>query len=40
MLAGGKIIVSGTAAEVLASRLAPLREFIETSGLVARESGA
>ena len=40
MLAGGKIIVSGTAAEVLASPLAPLREFIETSGLVPREDRA
>lgn len=35
MLAGGKIIVSGTPAEVLASPLAPLREFVEMSGLVA-----
>jgi phospholipid/cholesterol/gamma-HCH transport system ATP-binding protein len=40
MLAGGKIIVSGTAAEVLASPLPPLREFIETSGLVPREARA
>jgi phospholipid/cholesterol/gamma-HCH transport system ATP-binding protein len=40
MLAGGRIIVSGTAAEVLASPLAPLREFIETSGLVPREERA
>jgi phospholipid/cholesterol/gamma-HCH transport system ATP-binding protein len=35
MLAGGKIIVSGTPSEVLASQLPPLREFVETSGLVA-----
>jgi phospholipid/cholesterol/gamma-HCH transport system ATP-binding protein len=35
MLAGGKIIVSGTPAEVLASQLRPLREFVEMSGLVA-----
>ena len=40
MLAGGKIIVSGTPAEVLASREPPLREFIETSGLVPREDHA
>ncbi|HEY6477929.1 MAG TPA: ATP-binding cassette domain-containing protein [Polyangia bacterium] len=35
MLAGGKIIVSGTPPEVLASQLPPLREFVEMSGLVA-----
>ena len=35
MLAGGKIIVSGTPEEVLPSQLPPLREFVETSGLVA-----
>ncbi|HVZ88382.1 MAG TPA: ABC transporter ATP-binding protein [Polyangia bacterium] len=41
MLAGGKIIVSGTPPEVLASQLPPLREFVETSGLVPRaEPGA
>jgi phospholipid/cholesterol/gamma-HCH transport system ATP-binding protein len=35
MLAGGKIIVSGTPEEVLQSQLPPLREFVEMSGLVA-----
>ncbi len=35
MLAGGKIIVSGTPAEVIVSKLPELREFVETSGLVA-----
>jgi phospholipid/cholesterol/gamma-HCH transport system ATP-binding protein len=35
MLAGGKIIVSGTADEVIRSPLPALREFVETSGLVA-----
>ena len=40
MLAGGVIIVSGTPAEVLASQLPPLREFVETSGLVPAGSGA
>jgi phospholipid/cholesterol/gamma-HCH transport system ATP-binding protein len=39
MLAGGKIIVSGTPAEVIVSRLPELREFVETSGLVAPEPG-
>ncbi|HSY42156.1 MAG TPA: ATP-binding cassette domain-containing protein, partial [Polyangia bacterium] len=34
MLAGGKIIVSGTPEEVLRSQLPPLREFVEMSGLV------
>jgi phospholipid/cholesterol/gamma-HCH transport system ATP-binding protein len=34
MLAGGKIIVSGTPEEVLHSQLPPLREFVEMSGLV------
>jgi phospholipid/cholesterol/gamma-HCH transport system ATP-binding protein len=38
MLAGGKIIVSGTPSEVLASQLPPLREFVETSGLVTAEA--
>ena len=38
MLAGGKIIVSGTAKEVLASQRPELREFVETSGLVAPPS--
>ncbi len=40
MLAGGVIIVSGTPAEVLASQLPPLREFVETSGLVPAGSRA
>ena len=40
MLAGGAIIISGTPEEVLASDLPPLREFVETSGLVAHEQGA
>ena len=35
MLAGGKIIVSGTPAEVIVSQRPELREFVETSGLVA-----
>jgi phospholipid/cholesterol/gamma-HCH transport system ATP-binding protein len=35
MLAGGKIIVSGTPDEVIVSQLPELREFVETSGLVA-----
>jgi phospholipid/cholesterol/gamma-HCH transport system ATP-binding protein len=35
MLAGGKIIVTGTPDEVIASPLPALREFVETSGLVA-----
>jgi phospholipid/cholesterol/gamma-HCH transport system ATP-binding protein len=40
MLHEGKIVVSGTAPEVLASRHPALREFVETSGLVAPdESG-
>ena len=34
MLAEGKIVVNGTASEVLASRHPVLREFVETSGLV------
>jgi phospholipid/cholesterol/gamma-HCH transport system ATP-binding protein len=34
MLAGGKIIVSGTPEEVLHSQLPPLREFVDMSGLV------
>jgi phospholipid/cholesterol/gamma-HCH transport system ATP-binding protein len=40
MLAGGKIIVSGTAQEVLASQRPELREFVETSGLVPAPEGA
>jgi phospholipid/cholesterol/gamma-HCH transport system ATP-binding protein len=40
MLAGGKIIVSGTAKEVLASQRPELREFVETSGLVPARQGA
>jgi phospholipid/cholesterol/gamma-HCH transport system ATP-binding protein len=40
MLAGGKIIVSGTAKEVLASQRPELREFVETSGLVPAPAGA
>jgi phospholipid/cholesterol/gamma-HCH transport system ATP-binding protein len=40
MLYEGKIIVTGTPKEVLASRLPPLREFVETSGLVHPEPGA
>jgi phospholipid/cholesterol/gamma-HCH transport system ATP-binding protein len=35
MLAGGKIIVSGPPDDVIRSPLPALREFIETSGLVA-----
>ena len=37
MLAEGKIVVTGGPQEVLASRHPALREFIETSGLVAPE---
>jgi len=37
MLHDGKIVVSGGREEVLASRHPALREFIETSGLVAPE---
>ncbi len=40
MLAGGKIIVSGTPAEVLASRLPQLREFVETSGVAPAQAPA
>jgi phospholipid/cholesterol/gamma-HCH transport system ATP-binding protein len=40
MLAQGVIIVSGPPAEVLVSRRPELREFVETSGLVAREEQA
>ena len=40
MLHQGKIVVTGTPEEVLASRHPALREFVETSGLVAREAGA
>jgi phospholipid/cholesterol/gamma-HCH transport system ATP-binding protein len=40
MLAGGKIIVSGTPEEVLQSQLPPLREFVEMSGLVGPASTA
>ncbi len=39
MLHGGKIVVTGTPQEVLASRHPALREFVETSGLVAPEEG-
>jgi phospholipid/cholesterol/gamma-HCH transport system ATP-binding protein len=39
MLNQGKIVVTGTAQEVLASRHPALREFVETSGLVAPENG-
>ncbi len=40
MLAGGKIIVSGTSEEVLTSQLPELREFVETSGVAAAKPGA
>ena len=40
MLDGGRIVVSGTPEEVLASRFPALREFVETSGLVAPGGGA
>jgi phospholipid/cholesterol/gamma-HCH transport system ATP-binding protein len=40
MLAGGRIIVSGTSDEVLASQLPELREFVETSGVAPAQSGA
>jgi phospholipid/cholesterol/gamma-HCH transport system ATP-binding protein len=40
MLAGGRIVVTGTPTEVLESRVPALREFVETSGLVAPEAGA
>ena len=40
MLHDGRIIVTGTPAEVLASRQPELREFVETSGLVAAGAGA
>jgi phospholipid/cholesterol/gamma-HCH transport system ATP-binding protein len=40
MLYEGKIVVTGTPAEVLASRQPELREFVETSGLVPAGSGA
>jgi len=39
MLAEGKIVVTGGPQEVLASRHPALREFVETSGLVAPDSG-
>ena len=39
MLAEGKIVVTGTPQEVLASRHPALREFIETSGLVGTREG-
>ena len=39
MLAEGKIVVTGTSEEVLASRHPALREFVETSGLVAPDQG-
>jgi phospholipid/cholesterol/gamma-HCH transport system ATP-binding protein len=38
MLHDGKIVVNGTAAEVLASRNPALREFVETSGVAAAET--
>lgn len=38
MLHAGKIVVTGTSREVLASRQPELREFVETSGLVAPEA--
>ena len=40
MLAGGRIVVTGTPSEVLASRVPVLREFVEMSGLVAPEVSA
>jgi phospholipid/cholesterol/gamma-HCH transport system ATP-binding protein len=40
MLHQGTIVVTGTPEEVLASRHPALREFVETSGLVAPEAGA
>jgi phospholipid/cholesterol/gamma-HCH transport system ATP-binding protein len=39
MLHEGKIVVTGTSREVLASRHPALREFVETSGLVAPDGG-
>jgi phospholipid/cholesterol/gamma-HCH transport system ATP-binding protein len=39
MLDQGKIVVSGTPQEVIVSRHPALREFVETSGLVAPEPG-
>jgi phospholipid/cholesterol/gamma-HCH transport system ATP-binding protein len=39
MLYQGKIVVTGTPEEVLASRHPALREFVETSGLVAPDRG-
>jgi phospholipid/cholesterol/gamma-HCH transport system ATP-binding protein len=39
MLDQGKIVVSGTSREVLVSRHPALREFVETSGLVAPQEG-
>jgi len=39
MLHSGKIVVSGTPQEVLVSRHPALREFVETSGLVAPDQG-
>ena len=36
---GGKIVVTGTPQEVIVSRHPALREFVETSGLVAPEEG-
>ena len=39
MLHQGKIVVSGTSEEVLRSRHPALREFVETSGLVAPDGG-
>ena len=40
MLARGQIVVSGTAEEVLVSRVPELREFLEMSGLAAPEADA
>jgi phospholipid/cholesterol/gamma-HCH transport system ATP-binding protein len=40
MLDQGRIVVTGTPEEVLASRVPILREFVETSGLVGPEAGA
>jgi phospholipid/cholesterol/gamma-HCH transport system ATP-binding protein len=40
MLDQGRIVVTGTPEEVLKSRWPALREFVETSGLVAPEAGA
>jgi phospholipid/cholesterol/gamma-HCH transport system ATP-binding protein len=39
MLHAGKIVITGTAPELLASHQPELREFVETSGLVAPAGG-